>query len=42
MFGVGTKKMLNLMILKILERYSDERRPLTQKRILELSSLCKI
>ena len=36
MFGVGTKKMLNLMILKILERYSDERRPLTQKRILEL------
>ena len=27
MFGVGTKKMLNLMILKILERYSDERRP---------------
>lgn len=36
MFGVGTKKMLNIMILKILERYSDERRPLTQKRILEL------
>ena len=36
MFGVGTKKKLNLMILKILERYSDERRPLTQKRILEL------
>lgn len=36
MFGVGTKKMLNIMILKILKRYSDERRPLTQKRILEL------
>lgn len=34
MFGVGTKKILNIMILKILERYSDERRPLTQKRIL--------
>lgn len=28
--------MLNLMILKILEKYSDERRPLTQKRIGEL------
>jgi len=36
MFGLGTKKMLNIMILKILERYSDEHRPLTQKRILEL------
>lgn len=36
MYGLGTKKMLNIMILKILERYSDERRPLTQKRILEL------
>lgn len=36
MFGLGTKKMLNIMILKILEKYSDEHRPLTQKRILEL------
>ena len=36
MYGVGTKKMLNIMILKILERYSDEQHPLTQKRILEL------
>ena len=39
MFGIGTKKMLNIMILKILERYSDEHRPLTQKRILELLDL---
>jgi predicted DNA-binding transcriptional regulator YafY len=39
MFGLGTKKMLNIMILKILERYSDEHRPLTQKRILELLDL---
>ena len=36
MFGTGSKKMLNIMILKILERYSDEHCPLTQKRILEL------
>ncbi len=39
MFGTGTKKMLNIMILKILERYSDEHRPLTQKKILELLNL---
>ena len=39
MFGIGTKKMLNIMILKILERYSDEHRPLTQKKILELLDL---
>lgn len=32
----GTKKALNLMILKILEKYSDECKPLTQKRIVEL------
>lgn len=39
MFGTGSKKMLNIMILKILEKYSDERRPLTQKKILELLQL---
>ena len=39
MFGIGSKKMLNIMILKILEKYSDERRPLTQKKILELLNL---
>lgn len=39
MFGTGSKKMLILMILKILEKYSDERRPLTQKKILELLQL---
>ena len=36
MFATGTKKMLNLMILKILENYSDEAHHLTQKRIIEL------
>ena len=39
MFGTGSKKMLIVMILKILEKYSDERRPLTQKKILELLQL---
>ena len=39
MFCTGSKKMLNIMILKILEKYSDERRPLTQKKILELLNL---
>lgn len=39
MFGTGTKKMLIIMILKILEKYSDERRPLTQKKIIELLQL---
>jgi len=34
MYGTGSKKMLIIMILKILEKYSDERRPLTQKKIL--------
>lgn len=36
MYGTGTKKMLNLMILKILEKYSDADHCLTQKRIIEL------
>ena len=39
MFGTGSKKMLNVMILKILEKHSDERRPLTQKKIVELLEL---
>ena len=39
MFGTGSKKMLNIMILKILEKYSDEKRPLTQKKILELLNM---
>ena len=39
MYGTGSKKMLIVMILKILEKYSDERRPLTQKKILELLQL---
>ena len=36
LYGTGTKKMLNLMILKILEKYSDADHCLTQKRIIEL------
>ena len=39
MFGTGSKKMLIIMILKILKKYTDERRPLTQKKILELLQL---
>lgn len=39
MFGTGTKKMLIILILKILEKFSDERRPLTQKKIIELLQL---
>ena len=39
MYGTGTKKMLNLMILKILEKYSDADHCLTQKRIIELLDL---
>ncbi|MCR5833782.1 MAG: WYL domain-containing protein [Selenomonadaceae bacterium] len=36
MYGTGTKKMLNIMILKILEKHSDEEHTLTQKKIVEL------
>ncbi len=39
LYGTGTKKMLNLMILKILEKYSDAEHCLTQKRIIELLDL---
>ncbi len=39
MYGTGTKKMLNLMILKILEKYSDADHCLTQQRIIELLDL---
>ena len=39
MYATGTKKMLILLILKILEKYSDEQHPLTQKRIIELLNL---
>lgn len=39
MFGIEGKKSLNLMILKILEKYTEESRPLTQKRIGELLNL---
>lgn len=39
MYGTGTKKMLNLMILEILEKYSDAAHSLTHKKIIELLEL---
>jgi hypothetical protein len=35
-YGTTTKKMLNMLILEILEVYSDEQHPLTQQEILRL------
>ena len=35
-YGTNTKKMLNMLILEILEVYSDENHPLTQQEILRL------
>lgn len=35
-YGTATKKMLNMLILEILEVYSDEKHPLTQQEILRL------
>lgn len=39
MYATGTKKMLILLILKILEEYSDENHPLTQQEIIKLLKL---
>lgn len=36
MFGTGTKKMLNMMMLDILKEYSDIEHRLRQKDIIEL------
>lgn len=36
MYGTGTKKMLNMLILEILEKYSDEDHKLTQQQIIKL------
>lgn len=36
MYGTGTKKMLMMMILDILKKYSDENHHLTQQEILRL------
>ena len=36
MFATGNKKMLNMLILEILRRYSDEHHSLTQQEIIKL------
>ena len=36
MYGTGTKKMLMMMILDILKKYSDEDHHLTQQEIIRL------
>ncbi len=36
MYGTGSKKMLNMLILNILKEYSDERHRLTQQEIIRL------
>lgn len=36
MYGVGSKKMLNMLILAILEQYSDREHRLTQQEIIRL------
>lgn len=35
-YGTSSKKMLNMLILEILEVYSDDKHPLTQQEILRL------
>ena len=35
-YGTNSKKMLNMLILEILRKYSDEQHPLTQQEILRL------
>lgn len=35
-YGTNSKKMLNMLILEILEVYSDDKHPLTQQEILRL------
>ena len=36
MYGTGNKKMLNMLILEILQKYSDENHALTQQEIIML------
>ncbi len=36
MYGTGNKKMLNMLILEILQKYSDEDHALTQQEIIRL------
>ncbi|WP_026512174.1 helix-turn-helix transcriptional regulator [Butyrivibrio sp. LC3010] len=35
-YGTETKKMLNILILDVLRRYSDEEHPLTQQKIIKI------
>lgn len=39
MYGTGNKKMLNMLILELLEEYSDENHRLTQQEIIRLLKL---
>ena len=36
MYGTANKKMLNMLILDILKRYSDEEHHLTQQEVMKL------
>ena len=36
MYATGNKKMLNMLILKILQQYSDEQHALKQQDIIKL------
>ena len=36
MYATGNKKMLNMLILEILRKYSDENHALTQQEIIKL------
>ncbi len=36
MYGTGNKKMLNMLILELLQKYSDENHALTQQEIIRL------
>lgn len=36
MYATGNKKMLNMLILEILQKYTDENHALTQQEILKL------
>ena len=42
MYGTGNKKMLNMLILEILQKYSDEGHPLTQQEIEGVSGFLQM
>ena len=39
MYGTGNKKSLNIMILQILKKYTDENHSLTQQQIIKYLDL---